>query len=416
MGLSLVRQSGVPATQTLWAEDGVIFYTQAVGYSFWHTVLSAYNGYDQLVPRLAVQLTALFPVRDAPTVVALAGAAGLATSCCLVFHMARGHVASAPLRALLALSMVLLPLALVEMLDNLVNLPWWLYFTAFWALLWRPSSAGGRVVAAAACALAVASEPLVILLLPLALVRAVAARTWRDNAASLGLMVGLGYQAAVVLAAHGQSSFARRGLSAVPAAFGARVGIGWLTGLRATDAMVRWSRTGTEALGWALFAALVVWGLTRGARRARAFTAAVAVLAPLCFAVPVWLRGAGPYMQTAKSVGYAGRYAATPMLMLISAVVVIAGSGQRRRRRSTDLVVVALCAALLLPAWVADLRDSNGRSRGPTWASQLSVAAAQCRAAPGLRLVRVEVDPVVDFAVLPCGRVELSGRPARPGR
>ena len=80
--------------QTLWAEDGAIFYSQAVTQSFWHTLVTAYNGYDQLVPRLAVQMVHVAPVGDAAAVVALAGAAGLASLGCLVFHMARGQIRS----------------------------------------------------------------------------------------------------------------------------------------------------------------------------------------------------------------------------------------------------------------------------------------------------------------------------------
>jgi hypothetical protein len=412
--LALARQTGLPATDTLWAEDGAIFYSQAVAHSVWHTLAASYNGYGQLVPRLAVQLTGLGPLRDVPTVVALAGAVGVALLSCLVFHMARGHIASPGLRALLVGSMVLLPLAVVEMLDNLVNLPWWIFFAAFWALLWRPSGPGGRVVAAVVCLLAAASEPLVGLLLPLVAVRAVALRRWRDNSASAGLVLGLVYQLAVVLGANGGRSFSRTGLSSIPAAFGARVGLGWLTGLRGTDAIVHWDRPVAEVLGGAVYLAIVAAGLKLGDRRAQGFTVAVAVLAPLCFAVPVWLRGAGPYMQTAKSVGYAGRYAATPMLMLISAVLVLAGRLSARpakpahlRRanpggRYATLGAVALCCVLLVPAWATDFRDRNGRSKGPAWQSRLPLALAQCRTNPGLRLVAVVIDPPVDRVVLTC--------------
>ncbi len=363
VALALARQTGLPATKTLWAEDGVIFYSQAVAHSVVHTLAASYNGYGQLVPRLAVQLTGLGPLRDVPTAIALAGAMGLALLSCAVFHMARGHIASPALRALLVGSMVLLPVAVVEMLDNLVNLPWWIFFAAFWALLWRPSGPGGRLAAAVVCLLAAASEPLVGLLLPLAAVRAVALRQWRDNSASVGLGLGLAYQLAVVLGANGERTFSRTGLTSVPAAFGARVGLGWLTGLRGTDAIVRWDRPVAEVLGSAIFVGVVVAGLKLGDGRARAFTVTVAVLAPLCFAVPVWLRGAGPFMQTAKSVGYAGRYAATPMLMLISAVLVLAGHlsvqpqkgahlrGSGRGGRNAALGAIALCCVLLAPGW-----------------------------------------------------------------
>ena len=401
--LALARQTGVPATQTLWAEDGVIFYSQAVAHSVLHTLASSYNGYGQLVPRLAVQLTALGPLRDVPTAVALSGALGLALLSCLVFHMARGHIASPGLRAVLVGAMVLLPLAVVEMLDNLVNLPWWSFFAAFWALLWRPSSRGGRLAAALVCLLAAASEPLVGLLLPLMAVRAATLRNWRDISAAVGLVLGLVYQLAVVLAANGEHSFSRTGLSSIPAAFGARVGLGWLTGLRGTDAIVAWSRPAAEVVGGAIFLALIVPGLRLRDGRVRAFTVAVALLGPVCFAVPVWLRGAGPYMQTAKSVGYAGRYAATPMLMLISAALVLAGhlcAGPGKR--AAALGAIALCCVVLAPAWVTDFRDPNGRREGPTWQSRLPIALAECRAHPGLRLVRLVIDPPVDHVVISC--------------
>jgi hypothetical protein len=255
---------------------------------------------------------------------------------------------------------------------------------------------------------------LVGLLLPLVAVRAVALRHWRDNSASVGLVLGLIYQLAVVLGANGERTFSRTGLTSVPAAFVARVGLGWLTGLRGTDAIVRWDRPVAEVAGGAIFLAVVVAGLKLGDRRARAFTVTVAVLAPLCFAVPVWLRGAGPYMQTAKSVGYAGRYAATPILMLISAVLVLAGHlsaqpakrahlrGRGRGGRYATLGAIALCAVLLVPGWATDFRDHNGRTRGPAWESRLPVALAQCRTKPGPRLVAVMIDPPVDHVVLSC--------------
>lgn len=403
VALALARQTGLPATKTLWAEDGVIFYSQAVAHSVLHTLAASYNGYGQLVPRLAVQLAGVAPLRDVPTAVALAGAIGLALLSCLVFHMARGHIASPGLRALLVGAMVLLPLAVVEMLDNLVNLPWWIFFAAFWALLWRPSSRGGRLVAALICLLAAASEPLVGLLLPLVAVRAVALRQWRENAAAVGLVLGLVYELAVVLGANGEKSFSRTGLTSVPAAFGARVGLGWLTGLRGTDAIVGWSRPAAEVVGGAVFVAAVVAGLKLGDRRGRAFTVAVAVLVPLCFAMPVWLRGAGPYMQAAKSVGYAGRYAATPILMLVSGVLVTAGHlSARYRKPAATWGAIALCCVLLAPGWATDFRDRNGRALGPTWQSRLPLALAQCRENPGLRLVKLVIDPPVDHVVLSC--------------
>lgn len=169
--VALVRQVGVAATQTIWAEDAVIFYRYALAHAFWWDLHKAYNGYGQLFPRLAVEVARLAPQRDAAEVIAVCGALSLAALGCLVSHMARGHIASPLLRALLVASMVLLPAATTELLDNLVNVPWWLFFAAFWALLWRPRTLVGKVLAGLVCLLAVGSDPLVGLLAVLVMSR-----------------------------------------------------------------------------------------------------------------------------------------------------------------------------------------------------------------------------------------------------
>ena len=402
--LALLRQPGVPAVRSMWAEDGVIFYAQALSRPLGRSLLTSYNGYDQLVPRVAIELSRSVPVRDAATVVALMGAAGLAALACLVFHMARGHLPSAALRGLLVAAMVLLPIANYELLDNLVNLPWWMFFAAFWALLWRPRGRWGALAAAVFCALAAASEPLVVLLVPLAIVRAIVLRRPREQAASIGLVGGLALQLAVVLGAKGGHPFRATGLASVPSAFAARVGLGWLTGRRGTTAVLGWDRSVAELAGAALFVIVVIAGLRFGSARLRALTVAVAVLAPLCFAVPVWLRGVAPLMNMHAATGFASRYAATPILMVLSVVLALAGhrlSGQPRRQYQPVWAVAAACA-LVVPGWVTDFRDGNLRMAGPTWSGQLTAATGQCRRWNSNGLASLGVAPPGEYFVVHC--------------
>ncbi len=144
----------------------------------------------------------------------------------------------APLRALLVLAMVLLPVANYELLDNLVNLPWWLFFGAFWALLWRPRGRSGAAVAAVVCALAAASEPLVGLLVPLAVARYFCLRRPLEQAAGSRLLAGLAFQLSVVARTSRGHSFPADGLSSVPGAFAVRsASAGSLAGGR----LRRWS-------------------------------------------------------------------------------------------------------------------------------------------------------------------------------
>ncbi len=218
----LVRQSGVPATKTVWAEDGRIFYSQATTLPFWHTLVTLHNGYVQLFPRLTVQLALLVPPVDVATTLALTGAISLAGLACLVFHMSKGHIATPAIRALLPVAMVLLPVANTELLNNLVNVPWWLFFAAFWALLWRPRSAAGLAGAAAVCFLAAASEPLVALFLPVAVARAVSVRNIADQAPGAGLLLGLVYQAAVIVPSGAKALSSPGGLEGIGQSFAVR--------------------------------------------------------------------------------------------------------------------------------------------------------------------------------------------------
>ncbi len=415
--LALSRQSGLAATRTMWAEDGSVFYSQAVGRPFWSALVTSYNGYEQLVPRLGAELARLVPVLDAPVVAAWGGALGLAVLALAVFHMARGHLPSAAARGVLVLCMVLLPVAVVEMLDNFVNLPWWMFFASFWALLWRPRGRAGASGVFVLCGLAAASEPLVALLAPLAVARLVALPRLRDNWAVAGLVAGLVLQGLVVLGAPGPHGLPATGLASTVPAFFLRVGAGWLGGLDGTDVLAGASRLLGELVGALLLGALLATVLVGGGRQARRLGLTVAVLAPLCFVVPSWLRGVGPQMQQATSVGFAGRYAATSVLMVLSVLLsaacgpgqrLFAGRGGRARpahRRGTGPAVpplaVLVCCLALLPAWVVDFRDWNGRAGGPSWASQVELARSAC-ARPGAATAYLAIDPPGQVVALPC--------------
>jgi hypothetical protein len=82
--------------------------------------------------------------------------------------------------------------------------------------------------------------------------------------------------------------------------------------------------------------------------------------------------------------------------------------------RGPRLLAFGVCCALLLPAWVVDFRDSNGRAHGPTWKSQLVVAVAACRVEPRTDLVTVRTDPPGWTTLVPCG--EITGPHTRRAR
>ena len=275
--MALLRQSGLPATSTIWAEDGRIFYAQALRMSFWQTLVTPHDGYGQLFPRAVVQVARLAAPGQAAEILAIAGAFSMAAIACLVFHMARGHVASRALRALLVAAIVLLPVASAELLDNVVNVPWWLFFASFWALLWRPCSATGRASAGLVCFLAAASEPLVGLFLPLSVARALALRNARDQAPTAGIVSGLLYQALVMVRSSSNVVSSAGSLQGLAQSFSVRVGLGLAGGEKGTDWLFVHELPIAVGLGAVVACSLLVLGVFfSGSLRVRVFTLAAA--------------------------------------------------------------------------------------------------------------------------------------------
>ena len=254
---------------------------------------------------------------------AITGALSLGCLAGLVFHMAKGHIASPGLRALLAAGMVLLPVANVELLNDVVNVPWWFFFAAFWALLWRPRSWPGRTCAALVCFMAAASEALVALFLPLAVARAVVLPRRQEQAATGGLVLGLLYQAVVILPAGAKALSSPGGIHDVGQSFAVRVGLGMVGGVKGTDWLVVQARGASTALGLVVVGAVIGGGVCARSPRVRIFTLVAAAYSAVCFVVPVWLRDVATVMQIG-TVRLAGRYQAVPVLLLTSALLVLA--------------------------------------------------------------------------------------------
>ena len=112
---------------------------------------------DLFLLGLIAEGVARLPFSGAAVAFALAGAT--IASCCavFVFHACSGHVRAPALRVLLAVSVLLLPTAIVEIANSGVNSPWYLLFAVFWALLWRPRSRIGMAAAALVCFAAASS-------------------------------------------------------------------------------------------------------------------------------------------------------------------------------------------------------------------------------------------------------------------
>jgi hypothetical protein len=380
----LVRIGGRrPAWESVWAEDRGVYVPEALAHP-WH-LLQSYGGYLQLVPRLIGQVATLVPIRDASVVLA-AGGALVASSCGLfAYHACAGQVSSRWLRALLGLSVVLLPVAQLEIADNGVNSIWYLLAVLFWAALWRPRTRAGAAVAAIVAFAAAASTSLGLLFAPLFAARAIVVpRRLREHAATAGWAVGSLLQVAVIVTSHQSRLRPHDPVDAVlhythdvllPA-------LGWHLSWLLRDAV---GLAGATALtGGLIFVVLAAAAITQPGRcRVFVVTAVVTGLVFTAFTSAFAWDGVGQRVTVRAEHG--ARYSTMPILLLDAALIVAADAYARRWwPRPRAIAAVTALVAVLAVGWATDFRYPVRRLSGPNsaWKHTASAWLLQCQHSP----------------------------------
>ncbi len=398
--VGLCRQPGVGALDTVWAEDGGIFLSDAAGHSPLAAISRSYAGYYHLVPRLLAGLATLAPAGAAAAVLALSAALCTALVALLVYTASADHLPSRLCRLLVSAIVVVVPVGQSDILNNIANLHWYGLYALFWLLLWTPRSVAGRAVAAIVVLLVAGSDILVLGFVPLALVRAVRRRAdgRRDrHGILLGALLGLGLAVQFSGLLTGSST---RALSPDPV----RAATGYV--LRVVPAALigqRWLGTQVDtgwlalaAVAWLLVvaAAVVVW--LRLVRPRWPLAVAAALHSVALYVLPVLLTGeATP------------RYAVVPAMLVVTALVAVlqpdrsqsvavlqpdgpqsvglhrpdgspAVPGRPDRGRLRLAAPLYTLAALLAVICAVNLRVDNARAHGPTWSAQLQLARIGC--------------------------------------
>ena len=353
-----------PAWHSVWAEDPGIYLPWALEHP-WH-VLQSYGGYLQLFPRLIGQVAALVPIQDASVVFA-AGGALVASACGLfAYHASAGQVSSRWLRVLIGLSVVLLPVAQLEIADNGVNTIWYLLAALFWAALWRPRTRGGAVLAAALSFAAAASTSLTLLFLPLFAARVIALpRRLREQAATAGWALGSLLQVVIIVTSRLSRLHPHNPVNAV-LYYGHEVllpALGWhlswhlrhLLGVNGATALV----------GGLIFLVLGVAVVTQPGR-CRVFVLAAVAYGLLFSAFTSGFAWGGPQQRVTVRVEHGARYSTLPILLLDAALIVAADAYARRWwPRPRAIAVVAALVAVLAAGWVTDFRYPVRHYAGP---------------------------------------------------
>lgn len=392
----LTRQSGIPAIHTIWAEDGLVFYQQALTRSFPSTLIALDRGYIQLFPRLAMGgLARLVPVRDAATAISVVGAMSVAAVALLVFHASRGLIPSVFGRCVLAAAILLLPIATGELLDNIVNVSWWLFIACFWALLWRPTSVAGRLVACVTCLLCTASDPAALIFLPIVLARLLALPRIREQAATIGYFAGLSLEL-LAMTLGGANSVDQHSWGGVFELLSIRVWLGALFGPHPTDWLIAHAWTVSMMLGVLVIAVVVVLAMAQPNKGVRLLAVFAIGIGAFLFVAQVWIRGVAPIMLHVGVIT-GSRYAAAPILLVLSVAI---ASVSRFRGWGGKGALVACCLVLAL-GWALGFRAENARSSGPNWEHQVSIALARCLKS-GHTSETVAIDPPGWTVNIPC--------------
>jgi hypothetical protein len=419
--LQLIRQPDF-TRGVLWAEDGGIFLSDAYNKDFFTALFQPYGSYLHFAPRTIFAVISLFPVRAASVLTAASAALVVSLLALYVYHASKVVFETQWARLALAVSMVLLPAAGYETNATVINLHWYLIFTAFWVFVAAPRSGRGIALGALIVGFAVMSDPLVGILAPVALLAIVRRRTARSLIIPAVFAAGLIVQLAV---GTGQQPLndPSTNVDVLPSIYALRVAGSVLVGDVFLDNF--WRRLGYPFAYGALLAivAFCGYGFVRGGRATRLLIGGSLLFSFVLLAAPLVVRGTEGFLNRDAFNLNGSRYFLVPILFVTTAILKVVdaqvrhdrtvAAGDRRSWRTVQYVVTIAGAGLMLTNFTA----FNVRGGGPFWATSLAQARKECQGAPsrgGRRVrppasVRVPVAPPVDpppFAVtLKCERL-----------
>lgn len=383
------------ALDTLYAEDGTIFLQRAIDYRPADSIFEPYAGYVHVVPRSVAELASLFPIASASTIMSGAGALGVALIAAVVFRSTSGHVRSTPLRIVVAGAFIVLPLGQQEVFNTATNLHWFLMPAMVWMLLARPATRTDAALFGLVLFAGAASDPLTLVVAPLALYRWFALPLRRERLPLVAYAIGLGVQ--FVAMAVGDSERGGMSLLTNPAKL-----VVWFAThtVGATVFGSRWVNDLDDATSAVL---AVVAVITLGVMVAFA----VRALQPSDLVVPVLLVAFGMAYFAAPVILESlirPRYSVPSSILLVSALVVL---GDRLQRHSNRVAApFGALGLLLVVTWAASYRVDVPRNASQRWSDGLDSAKAACSTDGGAATIEISPDPVWTIRV-PCS--DLSG-------
>lgn len=363
-------------------EDGDVFLQEWV-LDGWDSIFAPYTGYQHLGPRAATAACAAGPVTwFAPCV----GAASAVVRILLAIVAAAVLVPYARTRAwgvAAGFLFVFVPVGQQEVLGNLTNLRW--FFDVGCLVICLGLFRGSMAVLAAVLGFVGAmSDPLVMLLLPLALWRVVTARKRSEALPAVAVALGAVCQWALLVP------------SARP------TDIGWfvsepveaLTQLMVRGgAVAQFGQNGAEVLATvsvivAVVAGLVPVVLVVAARPVGPPRLVIGFLMLAGFGLLactlVFAPRAELTLEPAWRLGNASRYAVGPSILIGAALLLAASYATSVVWRWSGVTLIAIAA-------LADMTGDSWNTRGPTWTESVVEARGACDS--GSTTVEVQLTP-----------------------
>jgi hypothetical protein len=413
--VQLSRQTGEPLVDTMWAEDGHIFLTEAIENPS-PVLVADPAGPLHASARLVAMVAALVPIHEAAMTTRVLAALTVSLLAAYTFFASRELIPSWVGRAALAVLTAALPSAGLETNASTTNLHWYFFVPCFLALLHRPRTRAEEVAAWFVIVVGVLSEGIVLLLAPMALYRVWKPEARGDRARGVTFVALCLVQLAVIVTDNGdgaQESLRYGGpviYEAIPGLYGMRVVAPLIIGEKGVSEVVgrfdiypgRLAAAVTVVFAIALVA--YIWWGRRDLPRRGWLIIALVYSGAVYLSSTVGRGNTKGILPTADGYVTTGaRYMLVPTLLL--GLVVIALLSQRDPRVPpwawSALQVVALVAASVIV--VANLRMDTPASDGPTWSEEVQVTKEFCEET-GVEEADVRIAPrfLPWVVVVPC--------------
>ena len=411
--LQVAREAAVSAWDTVWAEDGSVFLADALNHSFFSTLFEPHGGYLHVVPRLIAELAAILPLELAAPTFNVVSALIVSLLAAFAYVASGSKLQARSSRLALSMLVALLPAAGSELLGNAANLHFYLIFACFWAFLWRSETRGALGARVAVVVATTLSDPLAVLLAPLAVADVFGRRSRRALVVPGAFVLGLALQLAAIAASESPERLTRFDPADLVPLFALRVAASLAVGDRFIDDFWFAYGRGFSYGVLVLVAAALVAGMARSPRRTRLFAAVCVAYSVLFFIVFLVGRGsAGMRPGTDEATWHlaGARFTYAPILFLATAFLAMLDARVRTvagaRRALLSTVVVGAVTVLV----AANFSFRSERSLGPTWSSELSAARDACAGRePQVRL-RVAPAPFGFGLTVACKRVAAAQR------